>query len=133
MGSKSTTSSDIVDTEVRPRTATEGRRRRPSTHEKKPIVAVKPAAAKLKTAAAPKLRREDKREAPKEMETNARAKNVHADGSGTHSLEASNPSKRPSRKSTRGGANRVKPDSQQQRQTTRALRSPESRHASRAG
>ena len=83
--------------------------------------------------ALPKLRREDKREAPKEMETNARPMNVHADGSGTHGLEASNPSKRPSRKSTRGGANRVKPDSQLQRRTTRALRSPESRHASRAG
>jgi len=131
MGSKSTTSSDIIDTEVRPRTATEGRRRRPSSHEKKPAVAAK-AKAVLKPAA-PKLRREDKREAPVEMETNARPMNVHADGSGTHSLEASNPLKRPSRKSTRGGANRVKPDSQQQRQTTRALRSPESRHASRAG
>jgi len=132
MGSKSTTSSDIVDTQVRPRTPTEGRRRRPSTHEKEPAVAK----AKPKTAlkpAAPKLRREDKREAPVEMETNARSMNVHADGSGTHTLEASNPLKRPSRKSTRGGANRVKPDSQQQRQTTRALRSPESRHASRAG
>ena len=132
MASKSTTSSDIIDTEVKPRTATEGRRRRPSTHEKKPVVAKAKTKAALKPAV-PKLRREDKREAPKEMETNARPMNVHADGSGTHSLEASNPSKRPSRKSTRGGANRVKPDSQQQRQTTRALRSPESRHASRAG
>jgi hypothetical protein len=131
MQSKSTTSRDHVDTEVRPRTATEGRRRRPSTKAKKPVVAT---TAELKTVTKkPRMLREDKREAPQEMETNARAKNRHADGTGTRGLEASNPSKRPSRKSTRGGANRVKPDSQQRRQQTRALRSPESRHSSRAG
>lgn len=130
MAGKSTTSSDHVDTEVRPRTATEGRRHRPATRVKKPV-AVK--VVKAVKAAPVKLRREDKREAPIEMETNARPKNVHADGTGTRGLEASNPDKRPSRKSTRGGANRVKPDTQQRRQATRATRSPEARHAARAG
>lgn len=131
MAGKSTTSSDHVDTEVRPRTATEGRRHRPATRAKKAAAPAK--VVKSVKAAAPKLRREDKREAPVEMETNARAKNVHADGTGTRGLEASNPEKRPSRKSTRGGANRVKPDAQQRRQATRATRSPEARHAARAG
>lgn len=131
MAGKSTTSSDHVDTEVRPRTATEGRRHRPATRAKKP--APVKVVAKAVKAAPLKLRREDKREAPIEMETNARAKNVHADGSGSRGLEASNPDKRPSRKSTRGGANRAKPDTQQRRQATRATRSPEARHAARAG
>jgi hypothetical protein len=91
-------------------------------------------------AAKPSLLKEDKREDPNEIETNARAKNVKADtndkkskGKSTHELEASNPSKRPSRKSRRGGANHIKPDSQQRRQTMRAVRSPKNRHAMRGG
>ena len=54
-------------------------------------------------------------------------------GKATHELESSNPSKRPSRKSTRGGANRAKPDSQLKNRQTRAIRSPKSRSQSRAG
>lgn len=49
----------------------------------------------------------------------------------SYELEASKG--RPSRKSTRRGANRVKPDSQLKRRQTRAVRSPAARHASRAG
>lgn len=54
-------------------------------------------------------------------------------GKATHELEASNPAKRPSRKSTRGGANHAKPDSQLKRRQTRAVRSPQARSQSRAG
>ena len=49
----------------------------------------------------------------------------------SYELEAS--SGRPSRKSTRRGANRVKPDSQLKRRQTRKVRSPKARHDSRAG
>lgn len=48
----------------------------------------------------------------------------------THDLEDSG-SGRPSRKSTRKGANRVKPDSQLRRRAVRRARSPEARSASR--
>lgn len=49
----------------------------------------------------------------------------------SYELEASRG--RPSRKSTRRGANRVKPDSQLKRRQTRKVRSPQARQASRAG
>lgn len=49
----------------------------------------------------------------------------------SYELEASRG--RPSRKSTRRGANRVKPDSQLKRRQTRQVRSPQARQASRAG
>jgi hypothetical protein len=49
----------------------------------------------------------------------------------TYELEASRG--RPSRKSTRRGANRVKPDSQLKRRQTRKVRSPQSRQAMRGG
>jgi len=52
-------------------------------------------------------------------------------GKSTHELEAHAPGTRPSRKSRRGGANHIKPDSQQRRQTMRSVRSPKSRHAMR--
>lgn len=48
----------------------------------------------------------------------------------THDLEDSGTG-RPSRKSTRKGANRVKPDSQLRRRAVRRARSPEARSASR--
>lgn len=94
--------------------------------------------AKKKTAtkkAAPKKVREDKRESPADFETSAAPRNLDGDtkGKSTHALEATEPGKRPSRKSSRGGANRVKPDAQKQRQTTRAVRSPKARNASRSG
>lgn len=54
-------------------------------------------------------------------------------GKATYELESSNPAKRPSRKSSRGGANRAKPDSQLKRRQTRAVRSPSARSQSRAG
>jgi|GEM_PF-4626239 len=82
----------------------------------------------------PSARREDKREDPREMESNARQKNLKADknnvkskGKSTRELEASNPEKRPSRKSKRGGANRIKPDSQLRRRATREVRSAKNR------
>jgi hypothetical protein len=50
----------------------------------------------------------------------------------TVELEASR-TDRPSRKSTRRGANRMKPDSQLKRRQTRKVRSPQSRHAMRGG
>jgi hypothetical protein len=49
----------------------------------------------------------------------------------TYELEASRG--RPSRKSTRRGANGVKPDSQLKRRQTRKVRSPQNRHAMRGG
>ncbi len=45
----------------------------------------------------------------------------------SYSLEDSNPEKRPSRKSTRGSSNRIKPDSNLRRRQTRRVRSPQSR------
>jgi hypothetical protein len=78
-------------------------------------------AAKRKTNGRPK----NLKKADKDDKTNK--------GKSTRELEASNPEKRPSRKSTRGGANHIKPDSQQRRQTTRKVRSPENRHAMRSG
>lgn len=80
-----------------------------------------------------------KRVQPKAQPRNAKKDNVGAGqskdtkGKATHELEASNPSKRPSRKSTRGGANHAKPDSQLKRRQTRAIRSPQARSQSRAG
>lgn len=74
------------------------------------------------------------------MVTDAKPRNLNAadkdskknKGKATHALEATQPGKRPSRKSTRGGANHIKADSQQARAVTRAHRSPQARHASRA-
>lgn len=54
-------------------------------------------------------------------------------GKAANDLESSNPAKRPSRKSTRGGANHAKPDSQLQRRAKRAIRSPSARAVSRGG
>lgn len=96
-------------------------------------------AVKKKKASAARKRinaPEDKRESPKEMVTPARARNLkRAAGkrNTANAIEATEPGKRPTRKSTRGGSNRAKPDSQQKRAQTRKTRSPKSRHASRAG
>lgn len=61
------------------------------------------------------------------------AKNLRRDhDKASYELEASAKS-RPSRKSTRRGANRQKPDSQLKRRQTRKVRSPQSRHAMRGG
>ena len=51
----------------------------------------------------------------------------------SYELEAAADGKRPTRKSTRRSANRQKPDSQLKRRQTRKVRSPENRHAARAG
>lgn len=136
-------------------TATSRRRHRPSTKEQEPEVeaktekrgsrkvtakTAKPATAKRTAKEKPTTRREDKREAPEEMETKARPKNLSGDtndkknkGQSTYRLESTEPGKRPSRKSTRGGANHAKPDSQQRRQTTRAVRSAKARKDMRGG
>ena len=93
---------------------------------------VKRASAARKKINAP----EDKREAPKEMVTPAKARNLkRAAGkrSVANAIEATEPGKRPTRKSTRGGSNRVKPDSQLKRAQTRKTRSPQARHSGRAG
>jgi transposase-like protein len=83
--------------------------------------------------------REDKRESPNDVVTDAAPKNLSADkdskknkGKFTHELEAQAPGARPSRKSSRGGANHIKPDSQQHRQRTRDVRSAKNRHAMRS-
>lgn len=127
-----------------PMTATEGRRHRPSTKAKSTARGAKPPAKKAASKGSEgralkhrvRVRTEDKREDPDEMSTSAKPKNLGAErdnkkrkGKATHALEAQAPGKRPSRKSTRKGANHVKPDSQQRRQHTRAVRSPKSRHA----
>lgn len=60
-------------------------------------------------------------------------KNLRKDhNKASYELETTDTSKRPSRKSTRRGANRIKPDSQLRRRATRAVRSPKNRHAMRA-
>ena len=60
-------------------------------------------------------------------------KNIRKDhDKATYELESTRTS-RPTRKSTRRGANRMKPDSQLKRRQTRKVRSPESRHAMRGG
>lgn len=137
-------------------TATAARRRRPTS---KPTEAGKPAERRVTareqragatpatgrgskggTAAKQRALREDKREAPSEVVTDAAPTNLNADrndkkskGKSTHSIEAHAPGTRPSRKSSRRGANHIKPDAQQRRQVTRAARSPERRHAERSG
>jgi hypothetical protein len=74
----------------------------------------------------------------KKQERTARAgeveqKNLRKDhDKASYELEASR-SDRPSRKSTRRGANRVKAASQLPRRQTRRVRSPRSRHAMRGG
>ena len=74
--------------------------------------------------------KEDKRMSNKDE---AEAKNLRRDhDKASYELEASSTS-RPSRKSTRRGANRQKPDSQLKRRQTRKVRSPQSRHAMRGG
>jgi len=95
--------------------------------------------SKRALAAKARGRAEDKRESLADVVTDAVPKNAKADkndkrskGKSTHDLEARAPGKRPSRKSTRRGANHIKPDAQQRRQTMRAVRSPKSRHASRS-
>ena len=63
----------------------------------------------------------------------AEQKNLRRDhDKATYELESTSTA-RPTRKSTRRGANRMKPDSQLKRRQTRALRSPQSRHAMRGG
>ena len=123
-----------------PRTATEARRHRPST--KGTSMASKTSrsakAARPVRKAAPKrvVLAEDKRESTDEVETDARPKNLTKDGDGrkakgraVHALEARSPDQRPSRKSTRRGANGIKPDTQMRRETTRRTRSAKARHA----
>lgn len=136
-------------------TATAARRRRPTSKatevetpaERRRAAASSRAKSKSKTGRRSKrgleakrsARREDKRESPSEMVTDAEPKNLKADkndkkskGKSTHELEAQSPGKRPSRKSSRGGANHIKPDSQQRRQTMRAVRSAKNRHGMRS-
>lgn len=73
--------------------------------------------------------KEDKRMSRKDE---ADEKNLRKDhDKASYELEASRG--RPSRKSTRRGANRMKPDSQLERRQTRKVRSPASRHAMRGG
>jgi len=80
----------------------------------------------------------------KRVQPNAKPRNAKKDGvspggskdtkgKASYELESSNPAKRPSRKSTRGSANRAKPDSQLKNRQTRAIRSPQARSQSRAG
>jgi hypothetical protein len=74
--------------------------------------------------------KEDKRMSRKDE---ASEKNLRKDhDKASYELEATGTG-RPTRKSTRRGANRVKPDSQLRRRQTRKVRSPESRHAMRGG
>lgn len=73
------------------------------------------------------------RNARKDNETVAPGESKDTKGKASYELESSNPAKRPSRKSTRGGANRAKPDSQLKNRQTRAVRSPKARSQSRAG
>lgn len=64
----------------------------------------------------------------------ATAKNLKIDhGHATHAVEGSAEGTRPSRKSTRRGANRVKPDAAQHQKAVENTRSPSHRHGMRGG
>lgn len=143
------------DETTRPATATGARRHRPSTRSSGESREAQRKRAKLERRAAQATRRgakgdveasrgdlpnEDRREHPADMVTDARPRNLKSaerddkksKGKSTHALEATQPGKRPTRKSTRRGANHIKADSQQARATKRGVRSPKSRHAMRA-
>ena len=120
-----------------PRNATEARRHRASTKKKTTAanVSARPVTAKRK-ATTRRVRAEDKRESTSEVDTDAVARNLDRDtgsrklkGHATHALESTAPGKRPTRKSTRKGANGIKPDSQQHNRAVRKTRSAKSRHA----
>jgi hypothetical protein len=123
-------------------TATAARRRRPTSKPAEvetPAERRRAAGGRKRTLAKTTAPREDKRDSPSETVTDAVPKNLKADkndkkskGKSTHELEAQPPGTRPSRKSSRGGANHIKPDAQQRRQTMRAVRSPKNRHAMRS-
>lgn len=131
-------------------TATAARRRRPTskrTAVETPEERRRAAASSLanektgrgsKRQLLDKPHREDRRDSPSQVDSDAVPKNRKADkndknnkGKSTHELEAHAPGTRPSRKSGRGGANHIKPDSQQRRATTRAVRSAKNRHGMR--
>jgi hypothetical protein len=123
-----------------PRTATEARRHRPSTKTastaKKNSRTAKAARPARKVAPKQVVLAEDKRESTDEVVTDARPKNLTKGGAGrkakgraVHALEARSPEKRPSRKSTRRGANGAKPDVGKRREALRRVRSPKARHA----
>lgn len=152
MGERKTAAHDSVRLDdILPVTPTAGRRHRPSTKGRNIVTASERRAqalltrsnqrkAKLAIKAKMRVLSEDKREPPDEMVTTAKPKNLGAErdnkkrkGKSTHALETQAPGKRPSRKSTRRGANHVKPDSQQRRRATRAARSPQNRHATASG
>lgn len=143
------------DETMRPATTTGARRHRPSTKTNGESTTATRKRSKLEQRAMASTRRgakgdvtakragptqEDRREAPQDMVTAAKPRNLNSadkddkksKGKATHALEATQPGKRPSRKSTRRGANHVKADSQQARAKTRSTRSPKSRHAARA-
>lgn len=126
------------DETMRPATTTGARRHRPSTKGTAESETARRKRVKLERVEAASGRKErvsaqeDRREAPAEMVTDAKPRNLNAKGKATHALEATPPGKRPSRKSTRGGANHIKADSQQARANTRARRSPKTRHSARA-
>ena len=136
--------------EVESTSTTSARRRRPSSKPTKVVTEPERRAAEARTeqrakgkrlagrTGTPKVDRlhEDKREARSEMVTDARPKNLKLaknsrkdKGKAAYAQEASSPSKRPSRKSTRRAANHVKADSQLRRRSTRAARSSKHRAA----
>jgi hypothetical protein len=133
-------------------TATAARRRRPTSKETEVATPAErrraATARRTKTAirnrsrhgvaAAQSVPHEDKRESPAELGSDVASNNSKVDrndkkskGKSTHDLEVQAPGTRPSRKSTRRGANHIKPEAQKHRQTTRAVRSPKRRHAMR--
>lgn len=143
------------DETTRPATTTGARRHRPSTKTDGESATAQRKRAKLQQRSVASTRRgakgdvtahragpshEDRREAPADMVTAAKPRNLNSadkddkksKGKATHALEATQPGKRPSRKSTRRGANHIKADSQQARATKRAARSPQARHARNA-
>jgi hypothetical protein len=130
----------MMDETNPPRTATEGRRHRPSTKSASRTNKAR-SNAKAKGPARKAARKrvvvaEDKRESTEQLLTDARPKNLSNDkgarkakGRAVHALEARSPNQRPSRKSTRRAANGLKRDGQQRREATRRARSAKARHA----
>ena len=64
----------------------------------------------------------------------AHAKNLKKDhGNAAYAVEGTDEGQQPSRKSTRGSANRAKPDSTQHHKAVENTRSPSQRHGMRGG
>jgi hypothetical protein len=127
MAAKNAKSTKVAQAVAKDRRAAESRAKEASVGRgKTPSKTAEPSKTKTQPEARP-------RNAKKTNATVQSGESSDTQGKAAYELEASNPAKRPSRKSTRGSANRQKPDSQLKRRATRKTRSPQARSQSRSG